>query len=112
MLSPKNLLERAPMVWTLLGLLFFAGGLYLGFEYTMAFWYMMIGAFCCAYGVALFIFRLREAPKSTKDTRLSPNFISGTPHPTATPHGDVSAAEAPAAASAPADKPSAAEHPA
>ncbi len=112
MLSPKDLLERAPMVWTLLGLLFFSGGLYLGFDYTMAFWYMMIGAFCCAYGVALLIFRLREAPKSTKDTRLSPNFISGTPYSAATPHGDVTAAEAPQAESAPAEKPSNAEHPA
>ncbi len=100
------------MVWTLLGLLFFSGGLYLGFDYTMAFWYMMIGAFCCAYGVALLIFRLREAPKSTKDTRLSPNFISGTPYSAATPHGDVTAAEAPQAESAPAEKPSNAEHPA
>ena len=93
MLSPTQLIERAPMVWFLLGLLFFSGGLYLGFEFVMSFWYMMIGAFCCAFGVSLFVFRLQERPKSTKDTRLSPNFISGTPYPSSTPHGDVSAAE-------------------
>ena len=80
MLSPTQLIERAPMVWFLLGLLFFSGGLYLGFEFVMSFWYMMIGAFCCAFGVALFVFRLQERPKSTKDTRLSPNFIQSTQH--------------------------------
>ena len=94
MLSPSQILERAPVVWTLLGLLFFSGGLYLGFEYAMAFWYMMIGAFCCAYGVALLIFRMQEKPKSTKDTRLSPNFISGTPYPASTPHGAAAPVEA------------------
>ena len=92
MLSPTQLIERAPMVWFLLGLLFFSGGLYLGFEYVMSFWYMMIGAFCCAFGVALFVFRLQERPKSTKDTRLSPNFIQNSAYASPTPNGDVSAA--------------------
>ena len=93
------MLERGPVIWTLLGLLFFSGGLYLGFEYVMSFWYMMIGAFCCAYGVALLIFRLREAPKSTRDTRLSPKFVSGTPFPAATPHTSAAAVEVAEAAS-------------
>ena len=68
--------ERLPMVWFLLGLLFNAGGLYLGFEYSAAFFYMMIGWFCCAYGLTLFFFQLREKPKKSADRRLSPNFIS------------------------------------
>ncbi|MDH3440835.1 MAG: hypothetical protein OEM63_08795 [Gammaproteobacteria bacterium] len=76
MWSSVNILERAPMVWFLLGLLFNAGGLYLGFDSGMSLVYMMIGWFCCAYGVALFLFRLRESPKKSTKNRLSPNFVS------------------------------------
>ncbi len=68
--------ERLPMVWFLLGLLFNAAGLYLGFEFSLAFAYMIVGWFCCAYGLALFVFRLQERPRTTAATRLSPNFVS------------------------------------
>jgi hypothetical protein len=68
--------ERIPMVWFLLGLLFNAAGLYLGFDYSLSFAYMILGWFCCAYGLSLFLFRLRERPKSTVATRLSPDFVS------------------------------------
>ena len=68
--------ERVPMVWFLLGLLFNAAGLYLGFELGLAFAYMMVGWFCCAYGLTLYIFRLREKPKKSEARRLSPHFIS------------------------------------
>jgi len=67
--------ERLPMVWLLLGLLFNAAGLYLGFEYSLAFAYMIVGWFCCAYGLALFVFRFQERPRTTAATRLSPNFV-------------------------------------
>jgi hypothetical protein len=72
----SNIFERLPMVWLLLGLLFNSAGLYLGFEYSLAFGYMMVGWFCCAYGLALFVFRFREHPRISAATRLSPNFIS------------------------------------
>jgi len=68
--------ERVPLVWVLLGLLFNASGLFLGFEFTLSFVYMMVGWFCCALGVALFVFRLRERPRGSASTRLSPKFIS------------------------------------
>ncbi len=71
-----TIFERLPMVWFLLGLLFNAAGLYLGFEYSMAFGYMIVGWFCCAYGLALLMFRLRERPRTSAATRLSPNFMS------------------------------------
>ncbi len=71
-----NIFERLPMVWFLVGLLFNAAGLYLGFEYSLAFGYMIVGWFCCAYGLALFVFRLRERSRTSAATRLSPNFIS------------------------------------
>ncbi len=71
-----TIFERLPMVWFLLGLLFNSAGLYLGFEYSLAFGYMLVGWFCCAYGLALFVFRLRERPRTSAATRLSPNFMS------------------------------------
>lgn len=71
-----TIFERLPMVWFLLGLLFNTAGLYLGFEFSLSFAYMIVGWFCCAYGVALFVFRLQERPRTTAATRLSPDFIS------------------------------------
>ena len=76
MWPPTPLYERIPMVWFLLGLLFIATGLYLGFEYSLSFWYIMIGLFCCAFSVVLFVLRLRERPRAPAETRLSPMFIS------------------------------------
>lgn len=71
-----TIFERLPMVWFLLGLLFNTAGLYLGFEYSLSFAYMIVGWFCCAYGVALFALRFKERPRTTAATRLSPDFIS------------------------------------
>lgn len=68
--------ERLPMIWVLLGLLFNATGLYLGFEQTLSFLYLFVGWFCCVFGLALFVMRLRERPRTSAGTRLSPNFIS------------------------------------
>ena len=68
--------ERVPIVWILVGLLFQASGLYLGFDYALSFLYMIIGAFCFAFGVAILVFRMRERPKAPEKTRLSPQFIS------------------------------------
>lgn len=68
--------ERLPMVWVLLGLLFIAAGLYLGFEFSLAFGYIIVGLICFAYGIAIYVLRLGERPKQSAATRLSPNFIS------------------------------------
>ncbi len=68
--------ERLPMVWILLGLLFNAAGLLWGFEFSLAFGYMMVGWVCVAYGVAVFVLRLGERPQQSAETRLSPKFIS------------------------------------
>lgn len=76
MFRAAQLVERVPMVWVLVGLLFISSGLYLGFDYSMAFVYMVIGMFCFAFGVALFGLRLNERPRTPSSTRLSPNFIS------------------------------------
>ena len=68
--------ERLPMVWFLLGLLFNAAGLFLGFEYSVAFGYMIVGLLCCAFGLVIFVLQLMEHPRKSAAKRLSPNFIS------------------------------------
>lgn len=69
-------IERVPLVWVLVGLLFNATGLYLGFDFGLTFVYLIVGWFCAAFGIALLVFRWREKPRVTEQTRLSPNFIS------------------------------------
>ncbi len=69
-------LERLPMVWLLLGLLFNALALFLGFEASMFFVYLIVGWGCCIYGLALFALQKMEKPKQSAKTKLSPNFIS------------------------------------
>jgi len=76
MIRAAQLVERVPMVWVLVGLLFISSGLYLGFDYSMSFVYMIVGLFCFAFGIALFGLRLSERPRTPTRTRLSPNFIS------------------------------------
>lgn len=68
--------ERLPMVWFLIGLLFNALALYLGFESSMFFVYMILGWGCCIYGLALFVLQRMDKPKQSAKTKLSPNFIS------------------------------------
>jgi hypothetical protein len=68
--------ERLPMVWFLLGLLFNATGVYVGFRNPLVFAYLLVGWFCCAYGLALFVQQIRERPRKSEAQRLSPNFIS------------------------------------
>ena len=71
----SDIFERLPQVWILLGLLFFATGLYLGFEYSLVFVYLGVGLACFSYGVVLFFFMLREKPKKSNVSPLSKNFI-------------------------------------
>jgi hypothetical protein len=68
--------ERLPMLWFLLGLLFNALALYVGFESKLSFLYWAIGWSCCVYGLAIYFLQQRERPRQSEKTRLSPNFIS------------------------------------
>ncbi len=54
---PKPLYERIPMFYFLVGLLFIANGLYLGFEFEIAFFYIGFGLINCSIGVAMFLVR-------------------------------------------------------
>ena len=55
---PTPIYERIPQFWFLLGLLFFATGLYLGFEYVQSFYYLGLGVLCCMYGISIFLLRV------------------------------------------------------
>ncbi len=71
----SELLERAPLVWLLLGLLMISGGLYLGFDHGLTIVYMLVGVFCSLYGPLLFFFKRREQPNRSPRP-LSRDFIS------------------------------------
>ncbi len=71
----SEIFERRPQIWVLLGLLFIATGLYLGFDYALIFVYLGVGLVCFAYGVVLYFFLLMEKPKKSNTNTLSPNFI-------------------------------------
>jgi len=55
---PTPLYERVPQFWFLLGLLFVASGLYLGFHFPIALAYIAIGFICSTYGVGIAIVRM------------------------------------------------------
>ena len=78
---PTPMYERVPQFWFLLGLLFIATGLLLGFEFVLTFWYMAIGIACASFGAGIFLTRLRhrrntrgvaEAPVPAALLRKSP----------------------------------------
>ena len=54
---PSSIYERIPQFWMLMGLMFFAFGLYLGFEYQLIFAYLAIGALCVVRSLWLFLTR-------------------------------------------------------
>ena len=55
---PTPVYERLPQFFFLLGLLFIANGLYLGFDFSIAYVYFGFGLWCSAYGVGIFVVRL------------------------------------------------------
>ena len=63
---PTPIYKRVPQFWLLLGLLFFAFGLYLGFEFNLIFIYLGIGILCI--GRSTWIFQTRHRLRSQKDS--------------------------------------------
>lgn len=88
----SDIFERLPQVWILLGLLFIAGGLYLGFDYSLVWIYFAIGLISFLYGALLFFFLRRERPRKAKARPLSPHFIS-IGSTVAVPHSDSDASD-------------------
>lgn len=48
---PTPVYERVPHFWFLVGLMFFAFGLYIGFGFKLIFAYLVLGALCIARSV-------------------------------------------------------------
>ena len=67
---PTPIYERIPQFWFLLGLLFMASGLYLGFEFALSFWYIAAGFASCAVGAGIFVQRIsnRQVPQGVQHT--------------------------------------------
>ncbi len=87
---PTPIYERIPQFWFLLGLLFVATGLYLGFEFAQSFWYIAIGSFCCAYSAALIVLRLSDRPRSRPATepQTQLEYVSGEPEQEVSVHSE------------------------
>ncbi len=92
---PTPIYERIPQCWFLLGLLFIATGLYLGFEFVLSFWYIAIGSFCCAFSIAIFLLRLSDRPRSRPATEPQTpiEYVSGEPDQDETESSEFSPAE-------------------
>jgi len=56
---PTPIYERMPPLWIVLGLLFFAYGLYIGLDLSASFGAIIMGLICWAYAVAIAIVRHR-----------------------------------------------------
>jgi hypothetical protein len=57
---PTPVYEKVPQFWLLIGLLFIAAGLYIGFEYVLTIYYVGLGVACCGYGIGIHVLRLRN----------------------------------------------------
>ena len=75
---PAPIYERLPIFWIVLGLLFIAGGLYIGLEISPALGYITVGIACFFAGVAVAGLRARyrryhaaASETDENDTRLS-----------------------------------------
>ena len=68
MFVPKSIYERLPQFWLLLGLLFMSSGTYLGFDYSLSFFYFGVGFACCLWSMWIFTKRLanRVIPRESE----------------------------------------------
>ena len=67
---PSPVYERVPQFWLLMGLLFLAFGLYLGFEFQLIFVYLGLGALCIGRSAWVFVTRFKfRADPPNSDTK-------------------------------------------
>ena len=64
---PTPVYERVPQFFFLIGLQFVANGLYLGFEFSIAFFYIGFGLLSCGYGVSLHLMRMQHRQAKAGD---------------------------------------------
>ncbi len=56
---PTPIYERVPHFYVLVGLLLITDGLYLGFDFSYSFYYFGLGFASFAWGVGIFILRMK-----------------------------------------------------
>ena len=78
---PNPIYERIPQFWILLGMLFVALGLYIGFDFEFIFFYLGLGFLCFGRGIWIQMLRLRYRgkPKDSGDTPVDNDDTGVTP---------------------------------
>lgn len=71
---PTPVYERIPQFYFLLGMLFITNGLYIGFENSVSFAYILFGMLSSSYGVGIFLVR-RAFRSKPADNAPSPESI-------------------------------------
>lgn len=56
----KSVFGRIPQFYFLVGLLFVADGLYLGFDFKLAFYYIGFGLINCAFAIGMFMVSMQN----------------------------------------------------
>ena len=88
---PKPVYERIPQFYFLVGLLFMANGLYLGFDFVLSFYYIGFGLISCCFGVAIFMMRILNRQGRSPATATAAN--ASAPVEEATETSDESVAD-------------------
>ena len=70
---PRPIYEHAPSFWLLLGLLFFAGGVYLKFPDALKVAYFVFALFCCGHAVWTFVARRRFRRQAEQNPENTPS---------------------------------------
>jgi len=92
---PKPVYERIPQFYFLVGLLFMANGLYLGFDFVLSFYYIGFGLISCCYGVGIFLMRLLNRQGQSPIQASATTANTSAPMEEATDTSDESAADSP-----------------
>lgn len=66
---PTSVYERIPHFWFVMGLLFIAGGLYMGVDIPVWVVYIVIGFLCCSFGIAVAVLRMKHRTGQSEDSK-------------------------------------------
>ena len=75
---PEGVYERVPQLWLLMGVLFVAFGLYIGFAYNLIYMYLALGGICLVRSI--WCFKMRR--QNRNDEKSSNKSQSDNAHPT------------------------------
>ncbi len=68
---PTPIYERLPQFWLLLGLLFMASGVFLGFDYWLSFVYLAVGFGCCGWSAWILSLRISRRRPASADAECA-----------------------------------------